>query len=96
MECTLCNKQFIVKAETAFNIRLNNDRKDPKNPNALLACTYFQQQGHNFNNTHTKFIVIGKLVNTSSTKDILRERLVQLENFWIQKLKTLVPYRLNH
>ena len=28
MECKLCNKQYIGKAETAFNIRLNNHRKD--------------------------------------------------------------------
>ena len=35
------------------------------------------------------------IVNTSSSKDILHELLMQLENFWIQKLKTLVPYGLN-
>ena len=78
MECTLCNKQ------------LNNHKKDIKNTNAMLACRHFQQQGHKFN-SHAKFIIIGKLVNTSRAKDILRERLIQQENFWIQKLKTLVP-----
>ena len=94
MECTLYNKQYVVKAETAFNIRLNNHRKDTKNPNAILACRHFQQKGHRFN-SHAKFIIIDKLVNTSSSKDILRERLIQRENFWIQRLKALVPYRLN-
>ena len=94
MECPLCNKQYVGKAETAFNIRLNNHRKDTKNPNAILACRHFQQQGRKFN-SHAKFIILGKLVNTSSSKDILRDPLIQGENFWIQKLKALVPYGLN-
>ena len=66
MECTLCNKQYLGNAETAFNIRLNNHRKDTKDLNAILTCTHFEQQGHNFN-CHTKFIIIDKLVNTSSS-----------------------------
>ena len=94
MEYTQCNKQYLGKADSTFNIRLNNHRKDIKNLNAILACRHFQQQGHNFN-SHAKFIIIDKLVNTSSSKDILSEHLIQRENFWIQKLKTLVPYRLN-
>ena len=50
MDCTLCNKQYVGKAETAFNIRLNNHRKDTKEPNAILACINFQQQCHTFYN----------------------------------------------
>ena len=71
---------------------MDNHRKDTKGANAILACTHFQQQGHKFKN-HAKFIIIAKLVNTSSSKDILSECLIQ-ENFWIQKLKTLVSYGL--
>ena len=33
MECILCKKQYVGKLEAAFNIRLNNHRKDVKNPN---------------------------------------------------------------
>ena len=91
---TLCIKQYVRKAETAFNIRLNNHRKDAKHQNAILACRYFQQKSHNFN-SHAKFIITSKLANTSSSKDILRERIIQRENFWIQKLKTSVSYGLN-
>ena len=94
MEIKLCKKQYVGKAEATFNIRLNDHRKDSKNPNAVLACRHFQQQGHHFI-SQTKFMIIDKLVNTSSSKDLLRERLIQRENFWIQKLKTLVPYGLN-
>ena len=43
MECTLCNKQYVGKAKTAFDIRLNNHKKDIKNPNAILAYRHFQQ-----------------------------------------------------
>ena len=94
IERTLCNKRYAGKAETPFNIRLNNYRKDTKDPNAILACKYFRQQGHSFN-SHVKSIILDKLVNTSSSKDSLLERLIQREDFWIQKLKTLVSYRLN-
>ena len=30
MECILCSKQYVGKAKTAFNIRLNNDKKYTK------------------------------------------------------------------
>ena len=95
IECTLCNKQYVGKAQTAFNIRLNNHRKDTKNPNKIQPCRHFQQQIHNFNNSHVKLIIIDKLVNTFNSKDILHERLMKREYFWIQKLTVLVPYGLN-
>ena len=79
MECTLCSKQYIGKTETALNIRLNNHKKDTKNSNKILAFKHFQQQGHNFN-SHTKFIIIDKLVNISSSKDILCKHWIQQEN----------------
>ena len=88
-ECRLSNKQYVRKPETAFNIRLNNHRKDTKNQNAIPACRDFKQQGHNFN-CHAKFKLLDKLVNTFSSKEILHKCLIQRENFWIQKLKTLV------
>ena len=90
MECTLCSKQYVGKAATAFNIRLNNHRKDTKNQNAILAFRHFQQQDHNFNSP-TKFIIMDKLVSTSNSKQILSDRLIQRENLWVWKLKTLVP-----
>ena len=40
-ECLLCKVQFVGKSETPFHIRLNNHRKDIKNPNTIEACQHF-------------------------------------------------------
>ena len=48
IQCVLCNKQCVGKAETRFNIRLNNHRKDAKKIDPIMACKHFQQEGHNF------------------------------------------------
>ena len=86
--------QYVGKAETAFNLRLNNHRKNTKTPNSILACKHFQEQGHNFNK-HAKIITIEKLVNLRGSKEVLREMLVSRENFWIQKLRARVPLGFN-
>ena len=94
MECILCKIQYVRKVETAFNIRLNNHRKDTKKSDSILACKHLQQQGHNFNK-HAKFILIDKLINLHGSKETVREVVVIRENLWIQKMKTLVPFELN-
>ena len=71
MDCILCNKQYVGREETVFNLRLNNHRPDAKYPNAVLACRHFQQHSYDFN--HVKFIVIEKLESSSSPKNILPE-----------------------
>ena len=93
MECTLCKKQYVRKSETSFNIRLNNHHKDVKN---LMPCQLADtsKKNHVFNK-HVKFIIINKLTNTTKSKDILRQRLIERENFQIQTLETLHPKRLN-
>ena len=35
MECALCKVQYVGKAETALNIKLNNHRKDENNPKSI-------------------------------------------------------------
>ena len=97
MECTICNLQYVVKNETPFNIRLTNHRKDVKDPEAILADKHFQKNGHRFNE-HARFAIIGRLKNTNLDKEILRESLIQRENFCIQKIQklgTLYPKALN-
>ena len=94
MECILCKIQHVGKAETTFNLRLNNHTKDTKKPNSILAFKHFQQQGHDFNK-HAKFIIIDKLISLQGSKEALHEMLVGRENFWLQKLKILVPFGLD-
>ena len=35
MECELCKAQYFGQAETDFNIRLNNHKKDVNNPKSI-------------------------------------------------------------
>ena len=94
MECILCKMQYVGKAKTAFNLRLNDHRKDTKKSNSILVCKHFQGKGHYFNK-HAEFIIIDKLLNLHGSKEELQEMLVIDENFWIQKLKALVPFGRN-
>ena len=54
----------------------------------------FQKKQHVFNK-NAKFIIIEKLTDTTKSKDILCQRLIERENFWIQMLETLHPKGLN-
>ena len=91
LQCELCKIQYVGKAETAFDIRLNNHRKDVKYAKAIPAAKHFNQTGHNFN-LHAKFIIIEQLQDIKKTStEILKERLKTQETFWIKKLKTLTP-----
>ena len=94
MECTLCKNQYEGKSETSFNIRLNKHRKDVEKPDTILACRHFEETNHVFNKD-AKFIIINKLTSTTKSKDILRQRLIERENFLIQTVETLHPKRLN-
>ena len=58
--------QYVGKAGTAFNIRLNNHRKDVKDPKTIPVEKHFNQTGHNFN-LHAKFIIIEQLQDTEKT-----------------------------
>ena len=95
LECELCKIQYVGKAETAFNIRLNNHRKDVKDPKAITVDKHFSQTGHNFN-LHAKFIIIEQLQDIEKTSNkILKERLKTRKTFWIKNFKTLTPSGLN-
>ena len=93
MECTLCKIQYVGKAETSFNIRLNNHRIDANgnNPKAIPASIHFKQPGHNFNK-HAKFTLIEQ-INTDI--ETIKIRLKRSEYFWILKLETLTSRELN-
>ena len=94
MKCIICNLEYVDKNETPFYIRLNNHRKDVKDRKAILADKHFQNNGHRFNE-HARFTITDKLTNTNLEKEVLSERIIQRENFWIQKLETLYQKGLN-
>ena len=95
MECAVCKIQYVAKVETAFNIRLNNHKKDVNNPKSITANLHFRKPGHSFD-LHAKFTLIEQLSNIHTTdKETLKFRLKRREDFWIQKLETLTPKGLN-
>ena len=79
MECVLCNKQYISKSETTFNLRLSNQQKDVIKQNSLQADQHFQLPGNNFNK-HAKFTLIEKLNDTNIDKEQLKCKLKNVKN----------------
>ena len=95
MEFTnVCNKQYVGQAETSFNARMNNNRKDVKNVDPVLACKNFQQKSHNFNK-HAEFTIINQLINTFKSRETLTQQLNKKEKFWILKLDRVYPKGFN-
>ena len=95
LECQKCNLQYVGKSETSMNLRINNHRKDAKNPkeDTIPASKHFNQPGHEFNQ-YAKFILIeqiGRNIPLEARKNVLRRR----EVFWIEKLHTLTPDGFN-
>ena len=97
MECTFCKIQYVGKAETPFNIRLNNHRKvaNGNNLKAIPASIHLKQPGHNFKK-HAQFTLIEHINNIINTDiDTIKIRLKRKKDFWILKLDTLTPKGLN-
>ena len=75
IECVLCKVQYIGKAETVFNRRLNNHRKDVNNPKTIPADLHLRKTGYSFN-LHAKLTLIEQLRNIHTTeKETLKFRL---------------------
>ena len=75
MESALCKVQYVEKTETAFNIRLNNHRKDISNPKSISPDLYFRKPGPSINML-AKFTLIEQLSNIrTKNKDTLKFRL---------------------
>ena len=94
LECTKCKIHYVGKAETEFNIRLNNHQKDVWKPDAIPASRHFSGKSHNFN-THAKFILTEQIRHINIDKEKNKETLKQRENFWILTLETLTPKGFN-
>ena len=70
MKCTLCKQQCTNKSETAFNIRLSNQRNDIYKTNTQEADQHFRLPGHNFN-WQAKFTLLEQLNKTDLDKELL-------------------------
>ena len=90
LECTKCEPQYVGKAETEFNIRLNKYRKDVWKPDTILASLHFSGKNHDFN-THVKFILIEQIRHVDIDTEKIKESLEQTENFWILTQEALTP-----
>ena len=89
MECALSIVQYLVRAETDFNISLNKYRKDVSYPKSIPASFHFRKPGHSFN-LQAKFSLIEQLSNIDTTdKDTLNFQLKVREDFSVQKFETL-------
>ena len=95
LECTKCeNKPYVGKFETAGNERINNHRKDAKNPHSIPVDAHFLEPGHDFN-IHGKFTFIEQLRKKDLTNMEKTRLLKEREDFWIKKLQTLTPNGFN-
>ena len=97
IECNICKLQYIGKSETAFNLRLNNQRNHIKK--GVSSCRLTEHFLHNtrshdfdINVTITIIKQIKKdHLETDKKKEFLRER----EIFWQRTLNSIQPYGLN-
>ena len=60
LECKKCNIQYIGKAETDFNLRLNNSRKNVYRADAITASRHFATKDHILNRD-ASFITIEQI-----------------------------------
>ena len=75
MECELWKIQYVGKAEAAFNMILNNHRKDVNNPKFIPVDFHFRKPGHSFI-LHAKVTLIEQLNNIHTTdKETLKFQL---------------------
>ena len=73
MECILCNKKYIGKAEKSFNINLNNSRKDIRKGNMIMTSKHLKQESHNLNK-NAKSTITDQLMNTFKCKELLTQK----------------------
>ena len=95
MDCSKCHKHNVGKAQTAFNLRLNNHHKDVRRTDAIRADRHLYCLDHDFNR-EAKFTFIEELKNTDTfDKEKVKYILEKREDFWMIKLKTIHPDGLN-
>ena len=95
LTCKLCDKQYVGKSETQFNLRLNlyRNRIYSARHNSLTPVEkHFKELGHDFNRDAT-FVIIERIEHNSPEKipTIIKKH----EDAWVLRLHTLLPNGLN-
>ena len=79
LECK-CRIQYLGKAESDFDLRLNNHRKNVYKANAIPASRHFAMKVHIYNRD-ASFIIIEQICKRTLTKETKKNLLQQRENF---------------
>ena len=69
IECILCKQQYVRKAETPFNIRLNNHRNDVESYHFYHFIVFYQEKKRNLKK-HVKFISYTNLPKQKNLKKL--------------------------
>ena len=94
-----CNKcqgtQYVGKSEPPANLRINTHRHDVKSPTGGAFDKHFNEPGHDYNK-NARFILIEQIKNYKAMKKMeIRKLLEEREDYWMAKLKTIIPKGLN-
>ena len=87
MKYTLCKIKYVRKAETPFNIHLNNHRPNVSDPNTISVWNYAQRK-HGFN-IFAKFILIKMITIRNKPTEVVQHILRKRKKIWIDALKVL-------
>ena len=93
--CNICkNSQYVGKSEPPANLRINTHRFDVKSPKGGRFDKHFNQPGHDYNK-NARYILIEQVKQSKMSKKTIRQLLEEREDYWMTKLKTVVPNGLN-
>ena len=82
------------KSEPPAHLRINTHRHDVTSGNGCPFDKHFALPGHDLNK-HASFILIEQVNNKGMSKPETRRLLEDREDFWMTRLKTLQPNRMN-
>ena len=89
LQNTVCRK-----VGNLFSHKIEQHRSP--NPHFIEACKHFIKRNQVFHQDG-KFILIELLNNIKNTSriQVLKQRLKDRQNYWIKRLKTVIPFRFN-
>ena len=93
--CNICrNSQYVGKSEPPANLRINTHRFDVKSPKGGRFDKHFNLPGHDYNK-NARYILIEQVKQNKMSKKTIRQLLEEREDYWMTKLKTVIPNGLN-